>query len=238
MCGATATMSTLPPEGLASCGPRALRRNVGIGGLTYRPLKKFSFSRGRRSGIERRRVLPHQPIRLSEGSRPGALSGDRALSFSADFNLLNNQDPQPGINYDYLAHQESLSSYGRRRRQDCSTFRGVIRAPTVRSDIDYLDPGTLQPQLSHYRDNSHTATALFHFSMACRTRAFAPELMAGGSLLISSGSRPTTYYQPMVKLSLPVGKHLTWFAEWRYYGYGEAFYFYEGFRAQLGHRRA
>ena len=37
----------------------------------------------------------------------------------------------------------------------------------------------------------------------------------------------------MAKLSLPVGKHVTWFAEWRYYGYGEAFYSYEGFRANI-----
>jgi hypothetical protein len=32
---------------------------------------------------------------------------------------------------------------------------------------------------------------------------------------------------------LPAGKHLTWFAEWRYYGYNEAFYLYEAFRAHI-----
>ena len=37
----------------------------------------------------------------------------------------------------------------------------------------------------------------------------------------------------MVKLALPLRKQLSWFAEWRYYGYGEAFYVYEGFRANL-----
>ena len=58
----------------------------------------------------------------------------------------------------------------------------------------------------------------------------APKITAGGSFFISSGSRPTAYYQPIAKLWLPMGKKLNWFAEWRYFGYGEAFYLYEGFR--------
>ena len=57
--------------------------------------------------------------------------------------------------------------------------------------------------------------------------------MLGGSFVISSGSRPTTYYQPMVKLSLPVNKHVTWFAEWHYYGYTEPFYAFEAFHAHV-----
>ena len=61
----------------------------------------------------------------------------------------------------------------------------------------------------------------------------APELTAGGSFILSSGSRPTSYFQPMVKLALPIRNHVSWFGEWRYYGYGEAFYVYEGFRANL-----
>ena len=46
-------------------------------------------------------------------------------------------------------------------------------------------------------------------------------------------SRPTTYYQPGAKLWVPVRKNLSWLTEWQYYGYGEAFYLYEGFRTHL-----
>lgn len=60
-----------------------------------------------------------------------------------------------------------------------------------------------------------------------------PKLTAGGSFFISSGSNPSNYYQPIAKLLLPLGKNVNWFTEWRYYGYGEAFYLYEGFRAHL-----
>ena len=58
-----------------------------------------------------------------------------------------------------------------------------------------------------------------------------PKFTAGGSLFISSGSRPSRYYQPLMRLSLPLQKHVYWNTEWKYYGYGEQFYLYEGFRA-------
>jgi len=32
---------------------------------------------------------------------------------------------------------------------------------------------------------------------------------------------------------LPVRKNLALFTEWTYYGYGESFYLYEGFRSHL-----
>ncbi len=113
-----------------------------------------------------------------------------------------------------------------------STYRGVTHAQPYAPISTISTRARRRPQPSIYRENSHAATALLHFSWPV-AGAFAPQLIAGGSLLISSGSRPTTYYQPMVKLTLPAGKHLAWFAEWRYYGYGEAFYLYEGFRANL-----
>jgi len=49
-------------------------------------------------------------------------------------------------------------------------------------------------------------------------------------LFISSGSRPTRYYQPLARLSVPFSKKVSWKTEWRWYGLGEEFYLYEGFR--------
>jgi len=60
-----------------------------------------------------------------------------------------------------------------------------------------------------------------------------PKVSFGGSLFISSGSRPERFYQPLARLSLPMTKHLAWNSEWRYYGFGEQFYLYEGFRAHI-----
>jgi hypothetical protein len=89
---------------------------------------------------------------------------------------------------------------------------------------------------SLYRDNAHIASALMNLKLARGKKKDAGEvahITAGGSLFISSGSRPTSYYQPLVKLLVPVGKKISWFAEWRYYGYGEIFQMYEGFHANL-----
>ena len=61
----------------------------------------------------------------------------------------------------------------------------------------------------------------------------APSLTAGGSLFISRGSRPTRYYQPLARLSLPLHKHVIWNTEWQYYGFGEQFYFFEAFRTHI-----
>jgi len=223
--------AVLPAEGLASADSVKLRQNVGIGGFTYRPLQKFSFSAEGESASSggayfRTSLYDYQKVRAQARYHTGP------ISFSADFNLLNNQDPQPGIHYDYLSHQESLSVMWAPAGGKVFELDGSYTRSDLSSNINYLSPGTEQALLSNYRDKSHIATALFHVNPPHKG-AIAPVIVAGGSLVISSGSRPTTYYQPMTKLSLPVGKHLTWFAEWRYYGYNEAFYLYEAFRAHI-----
>jgi hypothetical protein len=59
------------------------------------------------------------------------------------------------------------------------------------------------------------------------------KLSAGGNFFISSGSRPTSYFQPAGKLILPVTHVAAWITEWAYYGYAESLYSYETFRTHL-----
>lgn len=222
----------LPPEGLASADHVSMRRNVGIGGFTYRPLKKISFSAEGESGSSggeyfRTSLWDYQKIRAQ-----ARYQASNSLSVSADFSLLDNQNPESGVNLNYLMHQESLSVFWSPASAKRFDFEGSYSRTDLSSNIYYLDPGTGAPELSAYRDNAHAATALFHFHVP-GAGEFAPVLTAGGSFVISSGSRPTSYFQPMAKLAFPLGKHLTWFGEWRYYGYGETFYLYEGFRAHV-----
>lgn len=223
---------TLPAEGLAYSDHVRMRRNVGIGGFTYRPVKKISLSaegESASSGGEyfRSSLWDYQKVRAQ--ARYQLLNN---LSLSADFSLLNNQNPQNGIKLDYLAHQESLSLFWSPNGSKVFDAQATYSRSDLRSDIDYLDPATGLPLVSAYRDDSHAATGLFRLHMPAHGW-FAPQLVAGGSFVITSGTRATSFYEPMAKLSIPTGKHLSWFAEWRYYGYGEAFYLYEGFRAHL-----
>ena len=111
-------------------------------------------------------------------------------------------------------------------------MQGTYTRSALRSDIGYLTPQDLTAQTSKYRENAHMATALLNLRLA-RTSAHTPRLMLGGSMFKSSGSRPTAYYQPRAQFWLPLSKRASWFTEWTYYGYGEIFYLYEGFRVHL-----
>src|SRR5207344_447734 len=110
-----------------------------------------------------------------------------SLTVTADFSALLNHNPTAGVNSDYRAQQESLSLFWTPSK--IWNIQGSYTRSTVYSDIKYLDPGTLQPQTSLYRDNAHTATALFNLTLPPRS-GFAPTITAGGSFFLSSGSRP------------------------------------------------
>ncbi len=224
--------ATLPPAGLKSSDQGKLRRNVGIGGIVFRPSQKLSISGevegGSSSGAYFRTSLyDYRKLRARAHYQATA-----SLSLSAEFLLLNNQNPLPVSRYDYLAQQESLAflwSPGDGKRWD---FQGSYSRSTLRSDISYLVPQILLPERSSYRDNAHTLTALFSANLPGYS-GLTPKISVGGSFVRSSGSRPTSYYQPQAKLFVPVRKNVSWFTEWQYYGYGEAFYLYEGFRTHL-----
>jgi hypothetical protein len=219
----------LPPAGLASADAGKLRRNIEIGGFTFRPMRKLSIT-GEAEGASdssayfRTSLHDYQKARAQVRFQAAA-----ALTFSADFSLLDNQNPSSGVHYDYQARQQSISFLWSPAAGKIFDMQGSYSRSSLRSDIGFLSPQDLLPQRSFYRDNAHTATAVLNVNLP-HAGGLAPKITAGGSFFISSGSRPTAYYQPIAKLWLPVGKKLNWFAEWRYFGYGEAFYLYEGFR--------
>ena len=200
--------------------------------MTYRASQKLTVSGEVEDGVSgggyfRTSLYDYQRVRAQ-----ARYQATGSLSLSADFTLLNNQNPISGINSDYIASQESLSFTWAPAGGKRFDFQGSYSRSALYSDIGYLEPEVLQPQTSLYRENAHTATALFDINLP-KTAGLTPKISAGGSFFISSGSRPTSYYQPLAKLWVPVGKHMNLFAQWSYYGYGEAFYLYEGFRANL-----
>jgi hypothetical protein len=227
-----ASYAFLPPAGLASSDQQQLRQNIGVGSVTYRPAQKISLTgeveAASSSGVYFRTSLyNYQQVRAQVHYQPL-----QTLSISGDFTLLNNQNPLAGTDYRYSSHQESISLYWSPRASKIFDIQGSYTRSDLVSNIGYLEPESLAAQISRYLDEGHTATALMDFSWPHGKR-FAPKLSAGGSMFISSGSRPTSYYQPQAKLWVPLGSHVSWFTEWAYYGYGEAFYLYEGFRSHL-----
>jgi hypothetical protein len=100
----------------------------------------------------------------------------------------------------------------------------------VNSNILYLDPATLGTALSTYLENGNTATALIDLAPKAFGN-FAPRFSFGGSLFTSAGSRPTDYYQPTARLSIPLAKGVLWNSEWRWYSMSERLYAFEDFRS-------
>jgi hypothetical protein len=222
----------MPEEGLQSVQAGALRRNVVSGGFSFRPFAKLSVNgdaEGAASGRTYFRTSLHDYQRAGFRLRY-QITG--SLNLAADYRILTNQNPTAGINYDLRSQQTSLvfgwtPAGGKRVNIQADYTRS-----TFRSDITYLLPQTLQRDRSFYQDNGHSAGLLVDFVLPGYSGS-TPTLSAGGSLLRTSGSRPTTYYRPLARLSLPVTKSVAWVSEWKYHGFNEALYAYEAFRTHL-----
>jgi hypothetical protein len=227
--------ATLPVEGLASSDHSTLHRNVALGGITYRPGSKLRLSAESESGSSSGAYFRTSLYNYEKVRAQARYQVTGSFSLSADFSALNNQDPQPGVKYDYQFLQESLSLFWAPAKK-WFDVQGSYTRSALRSDLGYLEPETLTPQVSSYRENAHMATALFNLRLAHNSTSMGghtPKLTFGGSMFRSSGSRPTAYYQPKAQLWVPLSKRATWFTDWTYYGYGEIFYLYEGFRTHL-----
>jgi hypothetical protein len=207
-----------------------LRQQAGLAGIHFRANQKLSFNvdfedASTDHAYFRTSLYNYQKMRARARYQVAS-----TLALQASFSLLNNQNPTPGIRYDFLSRQNSLTASWTPSKR--VSILGEYTRSTLRSNISYLEPEVLTPEMSLYRDNAHSASALIDLALPGYAK-LTPRLAFGGSLFISSGSRPTTYYQPMARLSVPLLKSLVWKSEYRYYGYGEAFYQYEGFRAHI-----
>ena len=204
----------LPVSGLVGLEQGKIRSNVALAGAVWRPFPKLSLNadfEGASSGSTyfRTSLYNYQKVRVR-----GRYQILPSLSVLANVNVLNNQNPTPGIQYDFLSHQESVSLHYAPAGGQRFDFDGSYTRSTLRSDINYLDPGTLLSETSFYRDNSHTITALFDLNVPGPIKA---KLTWGGSAFISSGSNPTRFYQPVAKAAVTLAKNVAWVSEWRYY---------------------
>jgi hypothetical protein len=228
-----ATSVVLPLAGLLLPDSGTVRRNIGIGGFSFRPNTRLVIS-AEVEGASSGSAYFHTSLRDYQKMHGRAsYQVSTELTVSADFSLLNNQNTAAGIPYDYFAQANSASFIWSPKAAKRFSIQGDYTRSTIRSDISYLAPQDLQPQRSFYRDNAHLASLIVDVVLPAVGKNGPPAFSAGGSLFISSGSRPTRYYQPVAKLSLPLTAHTSWVSDWHYYGFGEAFYTYEAFRTHV-----
>jgi len=216
---------------LDQSGPYAageLKRNVWLTGLTIRPWQKLSLNADYEGASTDRnyfRTSLYNYHKVRARARYQALA---TLWFQANFGLLDNQNPTPDIQNSFESRDNSLAVNWTPAGGKHVSVMAEYNRSSLSSSIKFLLLPNYTPSVSVYRDNAHTATSMIDITLPA-IRGVAGKLSAGGSLFISSGSRASQFYQPLGRLSVPVHKNVQWNTEWRYYGYGEQMYIYEGF---------
>ncbi len=218
----------LPIAELTGYETGKIRRSIWLFGVAWRPVQNAWINVDFEDGSSGSTYFRTSLYNYQKASVRGRYRLLKDLNVSGNFTVLQNQNPTPGINYSFLAHTESASlQYIGGKIWD---FEGSYTRSTFYSNIFYLDPSTETPLQSLYRDNSHTVTALFNFNIPDWLPGFKGRLTVGGTALVSNGSNPTAFYEPLAKLSVNLRKGLAWNSEVQYYGFGEDFYLYQGFR--------
>ncbi len=213
-----------------------LRRQVGLAGVTYRPLQRLSLSvdfegSGGDRGYFRTSLQDYQKARIQ-----ARYQLRQSLVIGANFSVLSNQNPNPAVNYSFLSRDSSASVTWTPNNSKRVSLTSEYTRATLRSNLTYIVPQDFTTGNSIYRDNVNEASTLVNLLIP-GFGANGPKLSVGGSLLRSSGSRSTDFYQPTMRLTTPPYKHMSWYGEWRYEGFAEPNLLpleaYEGFRSQL-----
>ena len=224
---ATVLAGSLSQSGNFASGQ--LKRQIGLAGVTFRPLQKVSMSVDYEASSSDNIYFRTSLNDYHKARGQVRYQATGSLSLQGNFTVLNNQNPSPDIKYDFQSRDTAVALYWTPNGGKRVTFTGQYDRYTLRSDIGYRDLPFLTSAVSTYHENAHIASSSTDVALPGYA-GMMPKLTFGGSLFVSSLSRPTRFYEPMGRLTLPVQKNISLYAEWRWYGMGEPFYLYEGFR--------
>ena len=220
--------------GFLNPGPEAskLERNVGLAGLNVHLTRKLhsnldlEVGRGDKNYF---RTSLQNYTRLRWRQRYQVKEN---LSINTVYTLLDNENPLITSQYDFQSQDASASVLWNPTSLKRASVLGEYTWFRLRSSVDYRDPGFGTSMLSNYREQGHTANALFDLT-GPKVGATPMHLSFGGSFYSSGGTRPADYYQPMARLLVPLRRNVALRSEWRYYGLSQQFYRYEGFTSHL-----
>ena len=204
-----------------------LKRTVGMAGINFRASEKLSFNLDYEGGDSDDIYFRDSLNNYHKGRARAKYRLLPSLTLQANATLLKNTNPAPTIQYNLLSRDTSLAAYWTPKNGKLFSLTGQYDRGTMHSTIDYLTLPFYGEAVSDYRDNGHSVTGLLDVNFP---GPVAARLSMGGSMFLSNGSNTTRYYQPLARFSLPIGKHVAWNSEWKYYGYQENFYLFESFR--------
>jgi len=218
----------LNPAGTLEQGQ--LKRNIWMGGINFRASEKLSFNLDYEGGDSDDIYFRDSLNNYHKGRARAKYRVLPSLMLQATANLLKNTNPAPTIQYNLLSRDTSLAVFWTPKNSKLFSLTGQYDRGTMHSTIDYLTLPFYTGAVSDYRDNGHSVTGLLDVNLPGPARG---KLSMGGSMFLSNGSNTTRYYQPLARLSFPIGKHVAWNTEWKYYGYQENFYLFESFRTHI-----
>ena len=208
-----------------------LSQNVALAGFQLRIAQKLRGTFDTEIGSAYKSYFRSSLHNYKKGTARIRYQALQSLALTGSASILYNENPTPGVNYDFRNRQVSLGFQWNPNNAKRYSILGDYTFSSLKSQLYFYAPQNGQPELSNYRENAHTGTMLFDY--AAPGGKYAPHLSVGGSMFKSSGSRGTTYVQPTARFTMPLQEHASFFTEWRYYGMGETNFVYEGFRSHL-----
>jgi hypothetical protein len=215
-----------------------VRRHVGLAGanarLPWNVSLDFDFEAS--PGDEtffRTGLMEYQRAKLRARYRPRP-----SLTFTGSFSMLNNENPAAGsgapgagaadTGFDLESRQTSLAVFWAPNGSRWFNVLADYTRATFHSEIPILSLPFFGSEIARYRDNGHHGSLFADLGLPRNVR-----LALGGSLSVNTGSRPTRYYQPQARLTAPVANHVSWTAEWRWFGFKEKLFSHENFRTHI-----
>jgi hypothetical protein len=223
---ATEFAGPLSQTGLLVAGQ--LQRNIALAGATYRASQKLSVNLDYEGASSDNIYFRTSLNDYQKGRARARYQLASSLTLQARYQILENQNPDPSIRYDFESRNSSLGIFWTPKAAKRFSVSGEYDRSTLRSNITYLTLPALGSAVSDYRDNAHTVTGTVDVALPGNAK-----LSVGGAMFLSSGSQPANYYQPLGRFSVPIGKHVSWNTQWQWYGFNDSFYGYEGFRTHI-----
>jgi len=204
-----------------------LSRNVGLAGLTFRAAQKLSVNLDTRApratAVYFRTSLNDYYKLRARGALPGGCVAHVAGQFPGV------EQSKPGrvhFNTNFESRDNSLAVLLDSRRRQAHHSDGRVRPLQPRFQHPITWGCSWGPAVSNYRENAHTASSTIDFALARLRRLERPSHRWRIAISYPPAAGPRATTKPLMRLSLPLQKHVYWNTEWKYYGYGEQFYLY------------
>jgi hypothetical protein len=147
------------------------------------------------------------------------------LNVQINFSDLRNENPPKFGQFSLRQRQAAAAIQWLPQGGKRVKVLGEYARSGMRSVIDYVVPQTLGSEISRFTDYGHTVSAFVDLRLPAGVM-----LNLGGASYQSSGSRPTHFHQPQVRLTAPVAKHIHLLTEYRWFSFSQPFYRIEQFR--------